>query len=56
MRNLAEMAIGRFKALIGPRLRARSLAAQQGEIALGAEALNRMIRVAKPASVRIAAC
>ncbi len=55
-RSLAETAIGRYKGLIGPRLRARSLVGQQGEIALGAEVLNRMIRVGKPVSVRIAAC
>ena len=53
-RSLVETAIGRYKALIGPRLRARTLANQQGEVALGVEVLNRMIRVAKPASVRIA--
>jgi hypothetical protein len=53
-RSLVETAIGRYKALIGPRLRARSLVNQQGEIALGSEVLNRMIRVAKPVSVRIA--
>lgn len=53
-RSLVETAIGRYKALIGPRLRARILANQQGEIALGSEVLNRMIRVAKPVSVRIA--
>ena len=55
-RSLAETAVGRYKGLIGPRLRARSLVGQQGEIALGAEVLNRMIRIAKPISVRIAAC
>jgi DDE family transposase len=53
-RSLVETAIGRSKALIGPRLRARSFVKQQGEVALGSEALNRMIRVAKPISVRIA--
>jgi hypothetical protein len=53
-RSLAETAIGRYKALIGPGMRARSLVNQQGEIALGSEVLNRMIRVAKPVSVRIA--
>jgi len=53
-RSLAETAIGRYKALIGPRLRARGVASQQGEVALGSEVLNRMIRVAKPVSVRIA--
>jgi hypothetical protein len=55
-RSLAETAIGRYKALIGPRLRARGLASQQGEIGLGAKVLNRMIQVAKPVSARIAAC
>jgi hypothetical protein len=53
-RSLVETAIGRYKALIVPRLRARTLANQQGEVALGSEVLNRMIRVAKPVSVRIA--
>jgi hypothetical protein len=53
-RSLVETAIGRYKALIGPRLRARTLANQQGEVALGVGVLNRMIRVAKPVSVRIA--
>src|SRR5829696_2874583 len=52
-RSLVETAIGRYKALIGPRLRARGLVNQQGEGALGVEVLNRMIRVAKPVSVRI---
>ena len=47
-RSLVETAIGRYKALIGPRLRARTLANQLGEVALGTEVLNRMIRVAKP--------
>jgi hypothetical protein len=53
-RSLVETAIGRYKALIGPRLGARSFVNQQGEVALGVEVLNRMIRVAKPISVRIA--
>jgi hypothetical protein len=53
-RSLAETAVGRHKALIGPRLRARGLAAQRGEAAIAVGALNRMIRVAKPISVRVA--
>ena len=32
-RSLAENGIGRYKALIGPRLRARTLPAQQGKVA-----------------------
>ena len=52
-RSLVETAIGRYKHLIGSKLRARSLAAQQGEVAIAVEALNRMVRVAKPLSVRV---
>jgi hypothetical protein len=51
-RSLAETAVGRYKAIIGSKLRARILPAQQGEIAIAAEVLNHMIRVAKPASLR----
>jgi transposase len=53
-RSLAETAVGRYKAIIGPKLRARTLPAQQGEVAIAAEVLNRMIRVAKPVSIRVA--
>ena len=53
-RALAETAMGRWKHLIGPRLRARSLAGQQGEAALAVSVLNRMTRTAKPVSVRVA--
>jgi hypothetical protein len=56
--SLAETAVGRYKAIIGkaiigPKLRARILPAQQGEAAMAAEVLNRMIRVAKPISIRV---
>jgi hypothetical protein len=53
-RSLAETAVGRCKGLIGPRLRARGLPAQRGEAAIAVEVLNRMIRVAKPVSIRVA--
>ena len=53
-RSLAEAAVGRYKGIIGPKLRARLLPAQQGEVAVAAEVLNRMIRVAKPVSTRVA--
>ena len=53
-RSLGETAICRYKHLIGPRLRARSLPGQRGEVALAVQALNRMIRIAKPISVRVA--
>ncbi len=50
--SLVETAIGRDKHSIGPKLRARSAEGQQGEIAIAVSALNRMIRTAKPVSVR----
>jgi hypothetical protein len=52
-RSLVETAVGRYKAIIGPKLRARRLPAQQSEVAIAAEVLNRMIRVAKPISARV---
>jgi hypothetical protein len=52
-RSLVETAIGRYKHLIGSTLRARSLARQQGEVAIAVRALNWMIDVAKPLSVRV---
>src|SRR3954454_9501563 len=51
-RSLAETAVGRYKAIIGPKLRARILPAQLRETAIATEVLNRMIRVAKPVSIR----
>jgi hypothetical protein len=51
-RNLVETAIGRYKHLIGPKLRARTDAGQQGEVALAVQVLNRMIREAKPVTIR----
>lgn len=51
-RSLVETAIGRYKSIIGRRLRARSFAAQQKEVTLGCAVLNRMLRCARPKSVR----
>jgi hypothetical protein len=42
-RSLVETTMSRYKALIGPRLRARGFAAQQIEAAIGVAALNRML-------------
>jgi hypothetical protein len=53
-RSLAETSVGRYKAIIGPKLRARLLPAQQGEVAIAAKALNSMIRAAKPLATRLA--
>ena len=50
--NQAETAAGRTKHLIGPKLRARGRPAQHGEVALAVQVLNRMIRTAKPVSIR----
>ena len=51
-RSLVETAIGRYKSIIGRRLRARSLVAQQTEVAIGCTVLNRMLACARPKSVR----
>jgi len=53
-RNQAETALALYKHLIGPKLRARSLPAQRGEVAIAVAAPNQMIPTAKPVSVRVA--
>jgi transposase len=51
-RALVETTMGRYKALIGPRLRARSFAGQQTEASIGVAVLNRMLAAGRPESVR----
>jgi hypothetical protein len=51
-RSLVETTMGRYKSLIGPRLRARGFAAQQTEAAIGVAVLNRMLATGRPDSVR----
>ena len=51
-RALIETTMGRYKALIGPRLRARCFAAQQTEVAIGCAVLNRMLATGRPEFVR----
>ena len=51
-RSLVEITMGRYKAIMGPRLRARSLAGQRTEAAVGVAVLNRMLNTARPNSVR----
>jgi hypothetical protein len=51
-RSLVETTMGRYKTLIGPRLRARGFAAQQTEAAIGVAALNQMLAAGRPKSVR----
>ena len=50
-RSLVRTTMGRYKALIGPRLRARGFAAQQTEAAIGVAVLNRMFAAGRPDSV-----
>ena len=51
-RSLVETTMGRYKALIGARLRAHGFAAQQTESAIGTAVLNRMLTAGRPKSVR----
>ncbi|MGB8479551.1 MAG: transposase [Acidobacteriaceae bacterium] len=51
-RALVETAMGRYKAIIGPCLRARSFSGQQAEAAVGVAVLNRMLDAGRPDSVR----
>ena len=51
-RSLVETTMSRYKALIGSRLRARSLSGQRTEAAVGVAVLNRMLHTARPNSVR----
>jgi transposase len=51
-RSLVETTMGRYKAVIGPRLRARGFAGQQTEAAIGVAVLNRMLAAGRPDSVR----
>lgn len=51
-RALVETTMGRYKGVIGPRLRARSFLAQQNEAAIGVAILNRMLACGRPKSVR----
>jgi hypothetical protein len=44
--------MGRYKAIIGPCLRARSFSGQKAEAAVGVAVLNRMLDAGRPDSVR----
>ena len=52
-RALGETAVFRYKAIIGPGLRARSLPAQKSEARAGCAVLNRVTRFGMPISHRI---
>ena len=51
-RALVETAMGRYKTIIGPCLRARSFSGQQAEAAVAVAVLNRMLDAGRPDSVR----
>jgi transposase len=51
-RSLVETTMGRYKVLIGPRIRARGFPAQQTEAAIGVAVLNRMLTAGSPKSIR----
>jgi len=52
IRALVETTMGRYKAIIGPRLRARDWRAQRTEAAVAVAVLNRMLSAGRPNSVR----
>ncbi len=53
-RALAEAAISRYKRVIGDALHARTDGRQATEVAIAVQALNRMLELGRPESVRIA--
>jgi hypothetical protein len=53
-RALAEAAVSRYKRVIGGTLRSRTDRRQATEVAIAARALNRMLELGRPESVRVA--
>ena len=53
-RALAEAAVSRYKRVIGHALRARTDGRQATEVAVAVRALNRMLELGRPKSVRVA--
>ena len=54
LRALAEAPISRFKRVIGDALRSRTDPGQATEVAIATRALNRMLELGRPESVRVA--
>jgi hypothetical protein len=52
-RALVETAMFRYKVLIGPTLRARTLPAQKSEVRMACAVMNRMTQLGMPVSQRI---
>ena len=53
-RALAESAMSRYKRVIGDALRSRTDPGRATEVAIAARALNRMLELGRPESVRVA--
>jgi hypothetical protein len=53
-RALAEAAVSRYKRVIGDALRSRTDRRRATEVAIAVQALNRMLDLGRPESVRIA--
>jgi hypothetical protein len=53
-RALAEAAISRYKRVIGDGLRSRTDCRRATEVAIAVGALNRMLELGRPESVRVA--
>ena len=53
-RALVETAMGRYKSIVGRKLRARDWRGQKTEAAIGVAVLNRMLAAGRPNSVRSA--
>jgi hypothetical protein len=53
-RALAEVAISRYKRVLGDTLRSRTDGHQATEVTMAVHALNRMLELGRPESVRIA--
>jgi hypothetical protein len=52
-RSLVETAMFRYKTLIGPTLRARTLASQKTEARVACSVINRMTQLGRPISQRV---
>ena len=54
LRALVELAMLRYKTIIGPKLKARELPQQKTEAAVSVRVLNRMTGLGMPVSVKVA--
>ncbi len=54
LRALVELAMLRYKTIIGPKLKARELPQQKTEAAISVRVINRMTSLGMPISVKVA--